>query len=301
MMNEHSTDSALMTASGCAISSQNKMHQRRLTGSGGFVVRDSGIWAKEKLYYLEHYLDIFSVGMSKKWPGKLYYVDLFAGSGRNYIRETREEIDGSPLIALKFNFSKYFFFEADPTAYNALVKRVQARAPGKLKSVFTIPGDCNLQIDQVRPPAPPSLGLAFVDPTGISQVAFDTIRRLTARRKIDLIINFPEGMGIRMNFHQYSHRESNALDTFMGSDKWRERFHETLTSFDQACREIANEYLDNLRSLEYQVVDGNQIPVITHQNRLLYYLLFASKSPRGNEFWREIKVINPHGQRGLFR
>jgi hypothetical protein len=33
---------------------------------------------------------------------------------------------------------------------------------------------------------------------------------------------------------------------------------------------------------------------------LLYYLLFASKNPRGNDFWRKIKRIGPHGQRELF-
>jgi three-Cys-motif partner protein len=90
--------------------------ENALTGSDGLTIRSSGIWTEEKLYYLEHYLDIFCVGMHKKWPGKLYYVDLFSGPGRCHIRETGEEIDGSPLIALKFNFAKYFFFEADPVA-----------------------------------------------------------------------------------------------------------------------------------------------------------------------------------------
>ena len=269
-------------------------------GKDGLIVRDSGIWAKEKLYYLEHYLDIFSVGMNKKWHGKLYYVDLFAGPGRCRIRETNEEIDGSPLIALKFNFSKYFFFESDPSCYEALEARVKARAPEKLDKIRLIQGDCNRQINEVKPPGSPALGTAFIDPTGISQIAFDTIRQLTASRKIDLIMNFPEGMGIRMNLYQYTDNEGNALDTFMGSAKWRERFHTTITSFNQACKQIAEEYLDNLRALGYQVVDGSQIPVKTAQNQLLYYLLFASKDPKGNEFWRKIGVINPSGQRGLF-
>jgi len=47
-----------------------------LLGSDGLPIRDSGIWAKEKLHYLDHYLNIFSVGMRNKWPGKLYYIDL---------------------------------------------------------------------------------------------------------------------------------------------------------------------------------------------------------------------------------
>src|SRR5713226_5274917 len=117
------------------------MALEHLSGSDGLTVRDSGVWAKEKLYYLERYLDIFSVGMSKKWPGKLYYVDLFAGPGKCLIRETGEEIDGSPLIALKFNFAKYFFFEANKQNYRALVSRVKTRAPEKDAKV--IPEDCN--------------------------------------------------------------------------------------------------------------------------------------------------------------
>jgi three-Cys-motif partner protein len=269
-------------------------------GKDGLIVRDSGIWAKEKLYYLEHYLDIFSVGMNKKWHGKLYYVDLFAGPGRCRIRETDEEIDGSPLIALKFNFAKYFFFESDLACHKALETRVKVRAPEKLERVHLILGDCNRLIDHVKPPSSHALGTAFIDPTGISQIAFDTISQLTAHRKIDLIINFPEGMGIRMNLHQYTDNDKSALDKFMGSAKWRERYHATITSFNQACKQIAEEYLDNLCALSYQVVDGSQIPVKTAQNQLLYYLPFASKDPKGNEFWRKIGMINPSGQRELF-
>lgn len=267
-----------------------------LIGDDGLSVRDSGIWAKEKLYYLERYLDIFSVGMHKKWPGKLYYIDLFAGPGRCLIRETREEIDGSPLIALKFNFAKYFFVETDTECHKALSKRVEIRAPEK--DVVLIPGDCNKTIDAIKP-APDSLGLAFIDPTGISPIAFETIRKLTANRKIDLIINFPEGMGIRLNLHQYTQNETSALNRFMGSSRWQERYKQSLTFFDQVCKEIAAEYLDNLRSLGYLTIDNDWIPVRTNQNMLLYYLMFASKHPKGNEFWRKIGLIDPHGQRKL--
>jgi three-Cys-motif partner protein len=112
-----------------------------LLGSDGHPVRDSGIWAKEKLYYLERYLDIFSVGMHQRWHGKIYYVDLFAGPGLCLIPETGEEFDGSPLIALKFNFAKYFFFESDPACFKALETRIKVRSPEKLRNVELIQGD----------------------------------------------------------------------------------------------------------------------------------------------------------------
>jgi len=266
-------------------------------GSDGLPVRDSGVWAGDKLYYLEHYLDIVSVGMKKKWAGKLCYVDLFAGPGKCRIRETRKEIDGSPLIALKFNFAKYFFVESDEKCYRALAARANARAPEK--DVDIIPGDCNDVIEKIKLP-PGSLAIAFVDPTGVSPLAFETIHKLAENRKVDLIINFHEGMGIRMNLWQYTRSEANALDRFMGTSRWKERYGKPPKSFNQVCSEIAKEYLGNLRALGYVAVDSDWIPVKTHQNTLLYYLVFASKHPRGNDLWRKIKRIDPHGQRGLF-
>ncbi len=131
------------------------MSEQRILGSDGLPARDSGAWAKEKLYYLEHYLDIFSVGMGKKWKGKLYYVDLFAGPGRCRIPETQEEFDGSPLIALKFNFAKYVFFESDPSCFKALETRIKNRAPEKLRNVELVPDDCNKKVSKVSPPPSP--------------------------------------------------------------------------------------------------------------------------------------------------
>ena len=276
------------------------MPEQGLLGNDDLPVRDSGPWVKEKLYYLGRYLKIFSVGMKNKRAERLYYVDLFAGPGKCHIRDTQEEVDGSPLVALLgFDFARYFFFEADPACIGALETRAKRRAPDKWQEVKLIPGDCNDTIERADLPSE-GLGLAFIDPTGISQISFETIRRLTAGRQIDLIMNFPEGMGIRMNLHQYTQTDESALTRFMGSARWKERYGRSLTSFDQMCKEIAEEYLANLRSLGYLAVDSDWIPVKTDQNTLLYYLLFASKNSRGNDFWRKIKRIGPHGQRELF-
>lgn len=234
--------------------------------------------------------------MKNKW--NLYYIDLFAGPGRCLIRDTQKEIDGSPLIALLgFNFAKYYFLEADTNCLEALTHRIKKRAPEKYDKVQIVPGDCNETINQIDPPKG-SLGLAFIDPTGISPLAFDTIRKLTENRKIDLIINFHEGMGIRMNMHQYAQKEDSALDSFVGSARWRSKLGSL--SFDKICKEIANEFLENLSKIGYLSFDNERIPVRTNQNALLYYLIFASKHPKGSEFWRKISLIGPSGQRKLF-
>src|SRR5438034_4727396 len=54
------------------------------------------------------------------------YTTLFrSGPGKCRIRRTNEEIDGSPLIALKFNFAKYFFVESDKKCCRALAARIK--------------------------------------------------------------------------------------------------------------------------------------------------------------------------------
>jgi three-Cys-motif partner protein len=270
-----------------------------LLGSDGLPVRKSGIWATEKLYYLGRYLDIFSVGMHKRWAGNLFYIDLFSGPGICLIPETQIEFDGSPLIALKFNFAKYFFFESDSDCFSALKTRVESRCPEKLKQIEFIHDDCNTSINEVRFPSSNSLGTAFIDPTGIAPLPFKTIRQLTSGRKIDLIINFHEGMGVRMNLHQYTATDDNALTSFMGSDRWKKKIQSKPLSFDETCRLIAKEYLENLRGLGYLASDSDKIPVKTERDALLYYLLFASKHSRGTEFWHKIKLIDSHGQRQL--
>src|SRR5271169_4076334 len=72
------------------ITMTDNMSEQDLSERDGLPVRDSGIWVKEKLYYLGRYLRIFSVGMKNKWAGRLYYVDLCAGPGRCLIRGTQE-------------------------------------------------------------------------------------------------------------------------------------------------------------------------------------------------------------------
>jgi three-Cys-motif partner protein len=272
------------------------MNEQEISAADGLPVRSSGAWAEEKLYFLRRYLDIFSNGMKNKWGGKLYYVDLFAGPGRCRVRGSEKEFDGSPLIALNdFDFANYYFFESEPACVAALDARAKTRTPNKLEKVQIIPGDCNKEIEKVEIPSE-GLGVAFIDPTGISQITFETVRKLIADRKIDLIINFPEDMAIRMNLHQYTESDESALTSFVGSARWRGL---SPTSFDQACSEIAREYLANLGTLGYPSVDSDWIPVKTDNNALLYYLLFASKNPKGNDFWRKIKQIGPHGQRQL--
>jgi len=96
------------------------------TASDGLSARLTGLWVHDKKYYLERYLDIVSRGVGPKWEGRLSYIDLFSGPGKSIIRGGDQEIDGSPLIALKHGFSNYVFIDI-PEIITVLKKRDEFR------------------------------------------------------------------------------------------------------------------------------------------------------------------------------
>lgn len=103
-------------------------------------------WSRNKLGILQDYLPAFTRAC-KKYPTKAY-VDLMAGNIVNTSRETGEEFDGSPLIALKTDppFSHLIFGEL-PDKARPLADYLSENFPEKNPKV--VPGDCNQTIDTI--------------------------------------------------------------------------------------------------------------------------------------------------------
>ncbi|MGB3092106.1 MAG: three-Cys-motif partner protein TcmP, partial [Candidatus Zixiibacteriota bacterium] len=226
--------------------------------SDGLLLRCVGEWSKAKHYYLSRYIATFTTSMIRKWHGQLYYIDLFAGPGKCLTRDTEEEIDGSPLIALNAPqaFGGYFFTDLNPEALDALSQRCKDH-PNFDKIKFFL-GDCNSKIDDIMNNIPKrSLSLAFADPTGL-HFRFSTLEKL-AQRKVDLIITFPEGP-IKRNIKKFKTEEHSPLDDVIGDKGWRD-----LNSW----REIVEYYRKNLSSLDYQEVKlGEEIGIRSTDKKL---------------------------------
>ena len=64
-------------------------------------------------------------------------------------------------------------------------------------------------------------------------------------------------------------------------------------------RRFIDLYKEKLRNIGYlEIKSADEILIKSSQRRVpLYYLLFASKHKRGNEFWEKISAIEPTGQR----
>ncbi|MFH1862136.1 MAG: three-Cys-motif partner protein TcmP, partial [bacterium] len=259
-------------------------------GSDGELVRCVGKWSRDKHFYLQRYLDIFTTSMRKKWI--LCYLDMFAGPGRCKIREISEEITASPLIALgiRYPFNQYIFIDENPKVCNVLKKRVEIICDNgniDARNVIIKNGDCNHLVAEICDLLPDkSLSICFIDPTGL-QLKFSTVRSLATRnRKIDLIINFPLGTALKRNIEQFYQRKSPIMNEFWGDDSWR-GIYESLpqgVADDSFTVAFIKGYRDRLTPLGYQEVKLGSEVGIKHY----YYLLFVSKHLLGQKFWQEV-------------
>lgn len=267
-------------------------------GTDGLPIREVGVWSKDKHHFLRRYVDVFTTSMKGKWSG-LGYIDIFAGPGMCKIRDTGEEIDGSPLIALASpkRFDAFFFGDKSKDALAALQTRFLAQNAHVLPKLFV--GDCNITADTIaRALDPSALHLAFIDPTGL-HVHFDTIRKLTARHKVDLIISVMDRLDLVRNIQKYYYpkRDSN-LDAFLGREvDWR-RAYDSLP--DKNASHVSHLVLDlyqrQLQSIGYSCFGDRKRIAGT----VPYYLLFfASKHPRGANLWNKTSGKDRGGQRSF--
>jgi len=269
-------------------------------GSDGLPIRPVGAWSKDKHHFLNRYIHAFTTSMKGKpaWSG-LGYVDLFSGPGMCRLRETGEEIDGSPLLALGSSkpFDSLVFADISRDALHAIEERFKRRNAAIVP--MTMPGDCNQNAPKIVSLLPRGhLHLAFLDPTSLD-IHFSTIRQLTAERRVDLIVSFMDRIDLVRNIKKnyYPNSRSN-LDMFLGEEvDWR-REYDSLPNTDatHVSRLILELYQTQLREIGYtHFGDRKRIA-----GAVPYYLLFfASKHRLGADLWNRTSSTGPGGQRSF--
>jgi three-Cys-motif partner protein len=167
-------------------------------------VQEIKAWSKDKLELLGKYLAAYSTIMAAKrvdgkptkgrWLQRYAYVDAFANVGGYVDPESREFVNGSPLVALNTEpcFDEYVFIERSPVRVAQLQERL--RHQPRYSSCRVIPGDSNrVLVDDICQRYrydTYSRALVFLDPYGF-EVEWATVERLADTRAIDIFVNFP--------------------------------------------------------------------------------------------------------------
>lgn len=265
----------------------------------GYVARDLSDWAREKLFYIDSYLEIFSVAMRNKWSS-LVYADLLAGPGIAVDRQTGEEQPGSALLAInRPAFTRLFLNDVDPKITQALRARIGGEP---LERVRIETQDCNTVVDAARDFLFPmgrysgSLGLAVIDPTAF-QMTYEAIGRLTNGLPIDLIIIVMTGF-IRRFVALPAYE--NPLDAFFGTRDWREFVTQRRGGMRITYASMLDLYKEQLGRIGYNYVNEPwRTQMKNSHGATVYHIVFASKHPIGADFFEKISRRTLAGQRRL--
>jgi three-Cys-motif partner protein len=264
----------------------------------GLPVRTVGSWTVDKLWFWNAYIDITTSAMvgRPEWSA-IVYVDLFAGPGV-CATDTGQRFPGSALIAANAPkpFSRLLACERAPENAGTLERRLALT--GNAANCKVLVGDCNQIVGELAQQIPDrALTLAFIDPEGL-HVAYETIETLARRGQVDLLILFPDGMDIVRNVDFYKKQPHSKLDAFLGpSSKWRERF-DNLASRDadlvrNLFTDVDKEQLSRLgySQFSHETMRWRHVP--------LYRVIYASKHPRGLDFWNKITKRDRGGQKRM--
>lgn len=273
----------------------------------GLPAPEVGIWGLEKYRLVKIYASIFARSMKNKWQHRIY-LDLFAGSGRSMLRDTGQMVESSPLISLGVPdpFTHHIFCEQDEALMAALEQRVRRDYPAA-PATF-IQGNVNVRHEEIVAAlagvrgGSRALTFCFADPFGFKNLDFDTIQSL-CRAYMDFLVLIPVGMeGQRfIDLYRRMPRGSAPLDSFMGTDTWREAYaaKRPAQSVDILLTEF---YADRMKELGY-VYGGVDTSVMVRNraatNQPLYRLGFFSKHKLGAKLWSEARAATTD-QRRLF-
>jgi len=96
-------------------------------------------------------------------------------------------------------------------------------------------------------------------------------------------------MDIKRNFAEYKKQgDSSRLGKFLGGNvPWSEL---------RKPLDAVNLYKERIRNLGYKAVEYKDVPVYNTRNAPMYFLFFASKDPRGTDFWKKITIKDDQGQ-----
>lgn len=293
------------------------MEKYLLPENDNLPVRPSGLWAKDKLFYLQKYVATFETSMrNRPWRNRIY-IDLFSGPGKCIVDGTNDYFLGSPLLALttEHPFTDYFFVDMDTENVTALDKRVAGTGLSQEK-IRCWTGDANKRVvdivkeiqkidSQYIPNVWPSLNLAFLDPEGL-ELEWNTVSELGKVNRMDLIIHYSQQGIKRMADRAIESSKETIVDKFFGDTEWRKIYKASKNDAAGIHRYLIDYYKSKLKSLGYvEVKDDEEIwtePLMKNsKNAPLYRLLFASKHPLGVKFWKDVTKIGRDGQMSLWK
>jgi three-Cys-motif partner protein len=275
-----------------------------MSNDDGLRARKSGPWAREKLSFLDQFVPpaLQATGCTPRPKLQRWYVDLFAGPGRNVDRRSGEEFPGStirvlPMSAqrdLTVHFTHAAIVNKDEDDQAALVERIRrlrnnGLVPIPEQNMEIITHDANRVIDRILQRIDPrAYAFVFVDITAPKQWPWSSVRKLKARghESIDLYLLFPLGMALRrvLSYNEQTVKESTpVLDAFFGTPDWRTLLN--LRKSNALAKELGPAtlrfYMERLKREGWRFVSVVR-DIKRPDGAPMYHMIYASNHPAGD-------------------
>lgn len=192
-------------------------------------------WTALKIIGLAYFASVYVRIISKQYFDKMYYIDLFAGSGLCGVPKENPQdfILGSPIAVTdnvrKTPFNKMFFCDNNPDFATALEGRMEwlkEQEEYRDTSYHIFQNDCNIAIDEIvediQSESKRPHYLAFVDPYGWN-VKWETMEKLLDIPG-DIIFTIQTFiMGTRgVGRTKFSLADEKTMNDFFGGDHWKD-------------------------------------------------------------------------------
>jgi three-Cys-motif partner protein len=266
----------------------------------GLPLDEVGAWVGEKHERLRRYIDVSRAARRKfvEGSGGATYIDLFCGSGRSLVRETRERIDGSPLVAFRcareggVPFSEIFIADTSEERCRAAEQRV-IRAGGTPRVEIGAAHETAKRV--VGKLNPYGLHFAFLDPYNLQDLDFSVIRAFSRLKRIDLLIHV-SAQDLQRNLHAYIRQGDDRLEHFVPG--WRAEV-DTRQSKRAIRAALLSYWVEKMRVLGLPPAQHAELVSGIEKNQRLYWLVFVSRSDFAKGLWNKIRALSGQGELGL--
>ncbi len=257
------------------------------------LLDEIGRWSEIKYQILTDYSQAYAQILgSQRAIKEFHYIDGFAGPGSSISKETKEEIPGSPIIALNAEppFSHYHFIDLNGDK----VARLKEISAGR-EDVTVYQGDCNsVLIEEVFPQCRYEdyrRALCVLDPYQLNP-NWEVIYTAGQMRSVEIFLNFMimdanRNILWRRNPEKVSTARIERMNAYWGDESWRDVVYVTQPGlfFDitekTTNREVVDAYRERLINVAGFKYVPEPIPMRNDQNAIIYYLFFASHNPIG--------------------
>jgi three-Cys-motif partner protein len=258
-----------------------------------------GYWTEIKLSILQEYTKAYAKIMSKQGAIRHYaYIDAFAGRGTLKSKVSGEEINGSPLMALKIEpkFTHYHLIELKPERAEQLRKLTINRS-----DVTLYEGDCNsVLINEVFPQCRYEnyrRALCLLDPYGLNP-KWEVVETAGSMKSIEIFMNFMI-MDVNRNVlwsnpDAVPSSQIERMNDFWGADTWRGVAYESRRGlFGDMLEKTTNQAIIDAYQVRLKEIAGfkhvpDPIPMRNSRGVTIYYLFYASHNETGAKIARSI-------------